>query len=38
MNEATVFLECSMRVKDIKAALANKDSKKVFYSEFSNKN
>jgi hypothetical protein len=38
MNEATVFLECSMRVKDIKAALANKDSKKVFYSEFNNKN
>jgi hypothetical protein len=36
MNEATVFLECSMRVKDIKAALEKKDSKKVFYSDFNN--
>jgi hypothetical protein len=36
MNEATVFVECSMRVKDIKAALEKKDSKKVFYSDFNN--
>jgi len=34
MNEATVFVECSMRVKDIKAALEKKDTKKVFYSDF----
>jgi hypothetical protein len=36
MNEATVFVECSMRVKDIKAALEKKDTKKVFYSDFNN--
>ena len=36
MNEATVFIECSMKVKDIKAALEKRDTKKVFYSELSN--
>ena len=36
MNEATVFVECSMRVKDIKAALEKKDNKKVFYPDFNN--
>jgi S1-C subfamily serine protease len=36
MNEATVFIECSMKVKDIKAALEKRDTKKVFYSEFRN--
>ena len=36
MNEATVFIECSMKVKDIKAAIEKKDTKKVFYSEFRN--
>ena len=36
MNEATVFIECSMKVKDIKAALEKRDTKKVFYSELRN--
>jgi len=36
MNEATVFIECSMKVKDIKAALEKRDTKKVFYSELKN--
>jgi len=36
MNEATVFIECSMKVKDIKAAIEKEDTKKVFYSEFRN--
>jgi len=36
MNEATVFIECSMKVKDIKAALEKRDTKKVFYTEFRN--
>jgi hypothetical protein len=35
MNEATVFIECSMKVKDIKTALEKK-TKKVFYSELRN--
>ena len=36
MNEATVFIECSMKVKDIKAAIKKRDTKKVFYSELRN--
>ena len=36
MNEATVFVECSMKVKDIKTALEKQDTKKVFYSELRN--
>ena len=36
MNEATVFIECSMKVKDIKTALEKAETKKVFYSEFRN--